>query len=65
MNVVAPVSRSIRVTNLHKSLAFYRDVLGFEVRADAEVVRGPARIEFVEAEAPPVPRLCSFKLATS
>ena len=54
--IVAPVSRQLTVSDLERSLRFYRDVLGFEVRrpADAaggdqprraDVVRGPARIE--------------------
>jgi predicted enzyme related to lactoylglutathione lyase len=54
-SIVAPVSRHLSVADLERSLDFYRDVLGFEVRrlaagdglpAVAEVVRGPARIEF-------------------
>jgi predicted enzyme related to lactoylglutathione lyase len=53
--IVAPVSRHLSIANLDRSLAFYRDVLGFEVRpitqgdgvsAVAEAVRGPARIQF-------------------
>jgi catechol 2,3-dioxygenase-like lactoylglutathione lyase family enzyme len=50
--IVAPVSRHLTVSNLERSLRFYRDVLGFEVRESpdtsghyAEVLRGPARIE--------------------
>ena len=52
--IVAPVSRHIRVADLDRSIAFYRDVLGFDVRsvsegdgvtAVAEAVRGPARIQ--------------------
>ena len=31
--IVAPVSRHLSVADIERSLAFYRDVLGFEVRA--------------------------------
>jgi uncharacterized glyoxalase superfamily protein PhnB len=46
-----PVSRHLSVADLERSLAFYRDVLGFAVRplgegAGAEAVLGPARISF-------------------
>jgi uncharacterized glyoxalase superfamily protein PhnB len=52
---VAPVSRHLSVADLDRSIAFYRDVLGFDVRAVperdgipavAEAVHGPARIQF-------------------
>ncbi len=52
--IVAPVSRHLSVADLDRSTAFYRDVLGFDVRplapgdgvsAVAEAVRGPARIQ--------------------
>ena len=51
--ILAPVSRSLEVANPVRSLAYYRDVLGFDVRSlsdengatVAELVRGPARIE--------------------
>src|SRR5687767_15299254 len=47
--ITAPVSQQLTVSGLERSVRFYRDVLGFEVRAAfhdrAEVVRGPARIE--------------------
>jgi predicted enzyme related to lactoylglutathione lyase len=52
--IVAPVSRHLAVANIERSVAFYRDVLGFDVRpvpeeygvpAAAEAVRGPARIQ--------------------
>jgi len=50
----APVSRHLSVADLERSVAFYRDVLGFTVRrippgdgvpAAAEAVSGPARIQ--------------------
>lgn len=56
--IVTPVSRQLSVADLDRSLAFYRDVLGFEARplarrdglpAVAEVVSGPARIELSTA----------------
>ena len=50
--VVAPVSRSIGVTGLARSLAFYRDVLGFAAHSSNEAVLGPARIEFQETHEP-------------
>jgi predicted enzyme related to lactoylglutathione lyase len=52
--IVAPVSRHLSVADVERSLAFYRDVLGFDVRtvpegdgvpAVAEAVYGPARIQ--------------------
>ena len=46
--IVAPVSRHIDVTDVARTVAFYRDVLGFEVRAhpgqSPELTLGPARI---------------------
>jgi catechol 2,3-dioxygenase-like lactoylglutathione lyase family enzyme len=47
--IVSPVARSIGVADTARSIAFYRDVLGFDVREQAgmkEVVYGPARIQF-------------------
>lgn len=52
--IVVPVSRYLVVSDLDRSVHFYRDILGFEVQhvpdmsaLRAEVVRGPARIELV------------------
>ena len=46
--IVAPVSRHLDVTDIVRTVAFYRDVLGFEVHAKAgqppELTLGPARI---------------------
>jgi catechol 2,3-dioxygenase-like lactoylglutathione lyase family enzyme len=51
--IVAPVSRELIVADLQRSVAFYRDVLGFDVGSAtatnlgalaAEAVRGPARL---------------------
>jgi predicted enzyme related to lactoylglutathione lyase len=53
--IVSPVSRHLLVTDALRSVAFYRDVLGFQARevretygapAAAEVVSGPARLQF-------------------
>jgi uncharacterized glyoxalase superfamily protein PhnB len=52
--IVAPLSRFLAVTDAERSIAFYHDVLGFEVRqldtsygvpGVAELVYGPARIQ--------------------
>lgn len=57
--IVAPVSRLLAVRDTGRSVAFYRDVLGFEVRGVreegdvpvwAELVNGPARIEIALGE---------------
>ena len=53
MTIVSPVSRHLFVADVARSVAFYRDVLGFDAQdskdfygtpASAEVVSGPARI---------------------
>jgi catechol 2,3-dioxygenase-like lactoylglutathione lyase family enzyme len=47
--IVSPVSRSIGVADIARSIAFYRDVLGFDVREQSgvtEAIYGPARIQF-------------------
>jgi len=57
--IVAPLSRHLSVADIERSLDYYRDVLGFDVRripggnglpAVAEAVRGPARIQFSTEE---------------
>jgi uncharacterized glyoxalase superfamily protein PhnB len=57
--VVAPASRFLAVTDLAQSLAFYRTILGFEVRsvrekngapAAAEVACGPAAIQLAASK---------------
>ena len=48
-NLVSPVSRLLSVADLNRSVAFYRDVLGFQARKRA-AESGPARIEFVTTE---------------
>ncbi|MGH7712121.1 MAG: VOC family protein [Gemmatimonadaceae bacterium] len=57
VTIVSPVSRHLLVVDIERATAFYRDVLGFDVRpvhetygapAAAEVVRGAARIQLGE-----------------
>ena len=50
-SIVAPVSRHLLVSDVSRSVAFYRDAIGFEVRSDPansrqapELTLGPARI---------------------
>ena len=52
--IVSPVSRRIAVTDVQRSIGFYRDVLGFKAqpvretyghRVDAEVIRETARLQ--------------------
>lgn len=47
--ITAPVSRILAVADLGRSLAFYRDVLGFTTRENV-VQSGAARIEFVAGD---------------
>jgi hypothetical protein len=47
--ILSPVKRCIGVVDAAPTVAFYQDVLGFEVHSNAgltEAVRGPARIKF-------------------
>jgi catechol 2,3-dioxygenase-like lactoylglutathione lyase family enzyme len=47
--VASPMMRFLPVADLSRSIAFYRDVLGFEIREQedgTEAVLGPARIRF-------------------
>lgn len=57
--IVSPVSRHLGVADLDRTVAFYRDILGFDVRplpqgdgvdATMEAVRGPARIQLGVAQ---------------
>ena len=52
--IVAPVSRHIDVTDIARTVVFYRDVLGFEVRArpgqPPELILGPARVTLGTAD---------------
>ena len=48
--IVSPVMRSIEVADTGRSVRFYRDTLGFEVREQAgaiEAVYGPAQVQFL------------------
>lgn len=47
--IVSPVSRFLSVADVERSIAFYRDVLGFQAREQA-VESGAARIELVTAD---------------
>ena len=49
--VVAPLSRGLAVADLERSLAFYREVLGFEDRGGGDVASGPARIHLFSGDA--------------
>ena len=42
-NIICPVSRSLPVADLDQTVAFYRDVLGFELRGDS-LTNGPAEL---------------------
>ena len=45
--ITSPVMRSVAVADIDRSIAFYRDVLGFELKMQAEgadAILGPARI---------------------
>lgn len=47
--VASPVMRYLPVADLHRSIAFYRDVLGFDIRQEddaTEAVLGPVRLRF-------------------
>ena len=48
-DIVAPASRRLEVADVERSVAFYRDVLGFDVLTlndgSVEVVSGPARVQ--------------------
>ena len=68
--IVTPVSRQLRVASSERSVAFYRDVLGFSVQgvqedsgvpAAAEVSNGPARIQFSEASGDAVRKVIFFE----
>ena len=48
--ITAPVSRILAVSDVGRSIAFYRDVLGFEQRATKGVDSGQVRIEFVTTD---------------
>ena len=57
--IISPVSRHLVVSDVARSVAFYCDVLGFEIAPEtsessipslAEVVYGPARIQFYTQE---------------
>jgi len=54
--IVAPVMRFVGVSDSARSSAFYRDILGFEIREESgriEAVCGPARLQFGEQDYAP------------
>ena len=51
--ITSPVARSLRVADSTRASAFYRDVLGFDVK-EHEAVSGPVRIEFEDQGRPVV-----------
>ena len=64
--IVAPVMRLIDVADTARSIIFYRDILGFEIREQAgpiEAVYGPARIQFARQERPLKPAIVFFEPA--
>jgi predicted enzyme related to lactoylglutathione lyase len=47
--IVAPVARSVNASDLLRTTAFYRDVLGFQIEHDRAVC-GPATLQFTNKE---------------
>jgi catechol 2,3-dioxygenase-like lactoylglutathione lyase family enzyme len=54
--------RTLGVADPARSAAFYRDVLGFEIRGD-EAVYGPARLAFVDRAESPGSSIAFFEVA--
>lgn len=52
MRITAPVCRSLEVADVARSVAFYREVLGFEAGPGAEVACGPASVRLVATAKP-------------
>jgi uncharacterized glyoxalase superfamily protein PhnB/catechol 2,3-dioxygenase-like lactoylglutathione lyase family enzyme len=50
--IVSPVSRELVVADVARSIAFYRDVLGFDASTHDGVLSGPAEIWFIAGEPP-------------
>ncbi len=57
--IISPISRSLAVSDMPTSLAFYRNILGFELTpphspapspSQAELISGPARIQLTVAD---------------
>jgi len=51
--IVAPVSRWLPVSDVARSAAFYRDVLGFEILEAGDATSGPALLHFDPAGSGP------------
>src|SRR5687767_13459752 len=59
-SVIAPMMRQLPVADLARAVAFYRDILGFELRdPPGDLVYGPARLQ-VEPAADRKPRVLFF-----
>jgi catechol 2,3-dioxygenase-like lactoylglutathione lyase family enzyme len=55
--IVAPVSRFLGTADAARCMAFYRDILGFDIREASdgfEAVYGPARLQFGSPDFPPL-----------
>jgi len=64
--IVAPVMRLIDVADTARSIIFYRDILGFEIREQAALIEaayGPARIQFARQDRPLKPAIVFFETA--
>ena len=63
--IVSPVARCIGVADPSRSLTFYRDVLGFEIREESgtvEAVKGPAQVQ-LDPQPRPKPAILFFQAA--
>ncbi len=58
--IIAPVARSIAVSDLAQAAAFYRDILGFQV-VNGDASYGPAHLKFHEGSV--VPSVVFFETA--
>ena len=64
--VASPVMRFLPVADVSRSAAFYRDVLGFEIReveGTVEAILGPARIRFGNEDRPSGPAILFLESA--
>ena len=56
--IVAPVMRHLGSADIPRTMAFYRDVVGFDVVGDKEIVYGPARLYFGDDDMDPYNTEC-------
>jgi predicted enzyme related to lactoylglutathione lyase len=55
MQITNPVMRCLPVADIARSTAFYRHILGFEIKDGPEAILGPARLQFEkQANAPAI-----------